>query len=196
MPSIRSWSCNNPAARPSVCPALEFPDDADDDSPRYVVAAWHRIESYTAIRFGLRSFEAIVEGPGNFEVPLYPATILTVEKWLDNSWTAVSLAPSPLGGLVLDEIGPFRVSGHVGSSDTPPEGFRLAVERLAHYLIAIRDTATEELSSTITKSQIGPLSMEKQRATNFAARAIQLSGAADLLRPFRRLGFISAQQVP
>jgi hypothetical protein len=49
-------------------------------------AAWARIEAYTAVRYTSRTIVWVVEGPGDWEPPLRPATITTTERWTGSAF--------------------------------------------------------------------------------------------------------------
>ena len=141
---------------------------------------WQRIEAHIAHRFSARSIAWIVEGCGEWNPPLVPATITTVEVWQSAAWEAVTLSPSPLGGYCLPG-GTYRFTGTVGSGDPPPavlEAFR----RLAEYMAAKAGKAGAS-SESITS---GSISLSTRRAPEWMALAMSNSGAGDLLRPYRR----------
>lgn len=73
---------------------------------------WQRIEAYTAWRFTARNVVWLVEGPGEWEPPLAPATISGVEIWADNAWAAAAPAASAMG-YELACAGPYRFTGSV-----------------------------------------------------------------------------------
>lgn len=105
-----------------------------------------------------------------------------MEKWNGTAWEAVTLDASPLGGYDLKGA-TYRFTGTVGDTDDPPETVLLAYVRLAEYFALI---ATEEGAAGLASGADGDYSF--QRAPTWAAKAIQLSGAADLLRRWRWLG--------
>lgn len=149
--------------------------------------AWQRVESYIACRYTSRAVEWIVEGPGEFVPPLKPASISTVEVWCQraNEWEACMPDSSPLGGYWLSATGPFRFTGTVGGGSpapTVPDIVWEAVKRLAAYLSAKPGTpgATSESLSA------GSISIASRRSESWMAQALQNSGAADLLRAYRR----------
>ena len=69
---------------------------------------WARIESYIAHRWSDRQVIWTVEGPGDWETDLTPATVSATEVWENYAWTAVTLDASALGGSVLPGYGPYR----------------------------------------------------------------------------------------
>lgn len=136
---------------------------------------WERIEAYTKHRWGVRDVVWIVEGPGTFEAPLQPLTVTSTEVWKDDAWTSVTLTPSPLGHVLEDQT--YRITASVGTADTPPAAVQEAIRRLAMYTVNLwRDSGGA--------TSYGEVSMP----ASWPARSMQYSGAADLLRPWRRLG--------
>lgn len=147
-------------------------------------AIWQRIESYVGLRWTERGVVWVVEGPGDWVPPLLPANVQHVEIWNDIQWDKVELSPTPLGGYRLPEEGPYRFEATVGGGDVPA-GVTEAYRRLAEYL-----AAEGSLPGGVTKSAsvIGDLRVEAERSANWIAKALINSGAADLLRRYRRFG--------
>ena len=141
---------------------------------------WQRIESYVAWRGTSRDVEWIVEGEGQWLPPLKPATIATTEGWSDDAWQAVELRPTALGGYCLPSCGPYRIAGTVGDDDADvPALITEAFRRLAEYLAAVSDNPG-------IRSESMPDIWQGEYDNRARARALQDSGAADLLRTFRR----------
>lgn len=147
-------------------------------------AIWQRIESYVGFRWTERNVVWVVEGPGEWCPPLLPATMLHVEIWNDLQWDTAELDPTPLGGYRLPNPVWYRFEASVGGGDVPA-GITEAYRRLAEYL-----AAEDSLPGGVTKGStgLGEIRVETERAANWIARALINSGAADLLRPFRRFG--------
>jgi hypothetical protein len=149
---------------------------------------WQRIESYIAHRFSARNVVWIVEGPGEWIAPLAPATISTIERWDGGAFVADdSLSASPLGGYCLPGCGPYRFTARVGAGPVPAivsEAYR----RLAEYFADVADAAATRETAGVMKSSftIGHLSEDRTRAQAWAAKAMENSGAGDLLRAYRR----------
>ncbi|MAW87171.1 MAG: hypothetical protein CMJ42_11635 [Phyllobacteriaceae bacterium] len=147
--------------------------------------AWQRIEAYTAHRWTARQVIWTVEGPGEWSAPLTPATVTETEIWQDDAWTSVTLRAGPMGGYVLDGEGPYRITATVGGG-TPPAAVREAHSRLTAYLDAL---AADDLPVGISQYSVGlggEIREHFERDPNTVAKAMQASGAADLLRPYRR----------
>lgn len=194
MPSTLSIEEAEPTNWPQIDPdddGASVPATAQDDEPtfrRYTRAAWQRVQGWVAHRWNVRSCVFVVEGPGDWIAPLQPFTATAMEQWIDNAWVSVTLAPNALGGLVLDAVGPYRLTGSLGTANAPPEVVRQAVWRLGKYLEAADVLPANERATSSYKFDVGGLSVERARNPNWIARAMQQSGAADLLRPWRRLG--------
>lgn len=149
---------------------------------------WERIESYIAHRWFTRSVEFIVEGDCSEWLPdLAPFAATIIERWDGSAWVASAPNITPLGGWAFDS-GTYRLSGAAGSIDLstiqnkPPGDVREAAKRLALYMGGSNtrpDPGTTErnLSVGVALHVKAPMYQE--------ARALQLSGAADLLRRYR-----------
>jgi hypothetical protein len=147
-------------------------------------AIWQRIESYIAYRWTERDVTWIVEGPGEWHPPLTPATIATVEIWDGEAWEVLEPTPSPLG-YWLPGCGPYRFTATVGGGSPDPEVPAVVLEgfrRLAEHMAAKMGEAGARSYSVTIES----LSESFSRDEAWIARAMQNSGAADLLRPYRR----------
>lgn len=187
-----------PAAYPQVTQPVPA---ADSDLERIAVTAWQRVEAYIAHRWGSRTVQYIVEGPGDWHPRLSPTTIETLEVWCDGAWEAVELDSTPFGGYELN-CGTYRFTGTAGSENDPPRVVRSAVFQLIEYLLAVDATPPGERlfkNYTVEKQSSDPLEsmhapgpdqgvvFERHNA-QWIPRALQYSGAADVLRPYRRLG--------
>lgn len=139
-------------------------------------AVWSRLESWTCYRWGERSVAWITRGCGLFVPRLKPAELETVEIWTDDAWTTETPALAPEGILLGDH--PYRLTYTVGTDDTPPASVLEAYRRLAEYWA---ETGAEGGTTSITD---GDYSIT--RSANALGRALQYSGAADLLRAYRR----------
>lgn len=151
--------------------------------PAGVDAAWQRIEAHIAHRFTARAVTWTVEGPGEWIAPLTPATISTSEIWNGTAWEAVTLQPGPLG-LELPSQGPFRFVATVGGGTIPP-AVSEAHSRLTAYVAAMADNTPGARSVSTNIPDVEQLTIERE--PNWIARALQQSGAADLLRPYRKV---------
>jgi len=144
-------------------------------------ALWARIEAHTAHRFTTREVVWTVEGPGEFKPDLQPATITAREVWDGVAWITASLSDGPLGGVLLAGEGPYRFTADVGGGDVPAPVYE-AYRRLAEYLAEHGNPA----GASSYSYRLGDVEETTQRSPAHVARALQNSGAADLLRRYRR----------
>ncbi len=142
---------------------------------------WQRLEAYVAVRYTERSVEWIVEGCGDWQPPLKPAAIDTTEIWNGTAWESVTLLASPLGGYCLPGAGPYRFVGTAGDDDADvPAAMLEAYRRLAEYF-------AEPITGIGVRSETVPdVATVEYGSPTWRAQALQQSGAADLLRTFRR----------
>lgn len=163
-------------------PAAYPPTDPVTDEDGETVDAdmvWQRLEGWIAHRWRSRSVVYVIEGPGQWRARLTPFTATTVEMWQGDAWAASTPRPSPLGGYIFDGAGPYRVTGTAGDASTPPAIVLTAHRRLAEYVAQTGGVGFQSESD-------GDYSYSRNPA--WLARAMHYSGAADLLRPYRRLG--------
>jgi hypothetical protein len=165
-----------PALYPTTSPAVTGND-----------VAWQRIEPYIAHRYTPREVEWVVEGCGEFVPPLKPAVVTKVEVWSRaDEWEDCTLPASPMGGYWLRSSGPWRFTATVGGGSpapTVPEIVWEAVKRLAAYLNAKPGTPGARSESI----SAGSIDISRTRSASWMAQAMTNSGAADLLRNFRRV---------
>jgi hypothetical protein len=162
-----------------------YPTTATYPGQAYNDVAWQRVESYIASRYTARDVTWTVEGPGEWVPPLKPATISSVEIWAADAWEDVTPDASPLGGFCLTGCGPYRFTGTVGGGSpapTVPSIVWEAVKRLAGYLASKPGTA----GATSESLSAGSIAIATRRSESWMAQALQNSGAADLLRGYRR----------
>ena len=143
-------------------------------------ALWKRLESWIRYRYGERSVEWIVEGPGVFEPPLHPYTIDSTEKWSGDSWEAVTLSAAPIGFELLGHT--YRITADVGTAIVP-EAVTEAFTRLAEYLAddSQMPRYANQRMTKITES----IQVDTERPVTWHAKALHYSGASDLLRAYR-----------
>lgn len=143
---------------------------------------WQRIESYVAQRWTERVVEFLVEGPGEWIPPLAPANVTMIEIWSRaGAWEMCDLIEAPRG-FWLPATGPYRFTATVGAENALPANALEAFRRLAEYMAArsgIAGASREQVST-------GSVSISKSRSASWMAEALQNSGAADLLRAYRR----------
>jgi len=151
---------------------------------------WQRIESYIAHRWTARAVVWTVEGPGEWEPPLTPATVSEVEVWDGTAWAEAFPAASALGGYDLACAGPYRITASVGAG-TVPAAVNGAFRRLAEYSAEIDSNGMVPGHPSHSSHSVdigGAINETFDRPATWAARAMQHSGAADLLRAYRRAG--------
>lgn len=144
---------------------------------------WQRIEAYTRMRYTAREVVWTIEGceDESWSAPLSPITSLSVEKWENGAWVSTTLSDGPVG-YSLPSDGTFRITAQVGDGN-PPASVSEAFRRLAEYMGDDTDRAGV---SSYSVNMGGAVQESYQRSAAHAARALQNSGAADLLRPYRR----------
>ena len=160
------------------------------DQAFYVPAGsyWGRIESWISRRWPERSAVFIVQGPGLWRPCPEPFTVASVEEWRDNAWTSLDMeqaAPlaSPVGFTLPGEA-LFRFTGTLGDDDLPvPAMVMEAARRLAEFYAC---SNLEGVGSIHARERLGDYSTHGRPST-WQGRSLELSGAADLLRPWRAL---------
>ena len=143
---------------------------------------WARIEGYVAHRYTEREvvWTLIGDAGNQWHPPLAPIVSRHGHVWENDVWRVVTLITGPLG-IILPHDGTYRVTAQVGGGDVPA-AFSEAFRRLAEYMADDPGRAGAYKQT----DKIGPLDEELTRSPAWLARAMQLSGAADLLRPYRR----------
>ena len=142
---------------------------------------WARIEAHVAHRWTARDVTWIIDGTGDWKPPLTPATITQAERWTGTAWETVTLPDGPLG-YCLELDGPYRIEATIGAGD-PPAPVLEAFRRVAEYLADETDRAG---ASEYSVNMGGAIEENYRRNAAWVALALQNSGAADLLRPYRR----------
>jgi hypothetical protein len=167
-----------PASYPATPSELSTPAAALDAE-----MIWERIEAYTRTRYTARELVWTVEGGEgeNWTPPLSPIASHTAEKWESGAWVSTALPDGPVG-LCLPSDGVFKVTAQVGAGD-PPKVVSEAFRRLAEYMADDTDRAGV---SSYSVNMGGAIQESYQRNAAHAARALQNSGAADMLRSYRR----------
>jgi len=175
-------------AIPAAYPAT--PDGLSDAAQTLDAASiWARIEAYTAHRFSDRQVVWVFEAgeDDDWSPALTPVASLSAEKWESGAWASSTLPEGPLGYCVPGD-GMYRVTAQVGAGPVPAPVSE-AFKRLAEYSVEIsKDGFVSGHPSHTSHSHkiTEDLAESFARQASWAARAIQNSGAADLLRPYRR----------
>lgn len=142
---------------------------------------WDRLYSYIAYRWGETHVSWRVQGCGEFRPRITPAVVHDVFYWSNSGWTLTTLKAGPLGvELSADNI--WKIDATAGGEVMAvPAAVARAYVLLAEYMASAQKNPAGVASLTS-----GQLSLRFTR--DHAARALQQSGAADLLRPYRNLG--------
>ena len=143
---------------------------------------WQRIEAYIAHRWTEREVVWIIAADAGEELTprLTPVNSHSAEIWDGSAWQAVTLLEGP-EGLCIPSGGRYRITASVGAGD-PPEAIREAFRRLHEYARGIAESWRAE--TAVYRNDSGQSG--SQAPAGWAGKAIQLSGAADLLRSYRR----------
>ncbi|MDZ4394775.1 hypothetical protein [Cypionkella sp.] len=162
-----------------------YPDSPDlDFSEVSADAVWQRLESWITSRFSPREVIWLVEGEGEFIPPLQPATITAIDRWVSETYAADTTTSGPMGGVLLATDGPYRITATVGAGPVPAAVLE-AFERLHGYLVAAKADNHHGASRT-SETAVSGASRSHSRLGTWKARALEQSGAADLLRPYKR----------
>lgn len=143
--------------------------------------AWQRVEQWIAWRWDKRDVTWLVEGAGMFKPPLTPWALKEngVKVWDGSDWqTTDSYCANPLG--INLPGGLYQIEAEAGNDDQAPEAVCEAVRRLRDYMLELEQPGVKSHTETLDK-----LTVSVSRSERAAARALELSGAADLLRPWR-----------
>ncbi|WIY26955.1 hypothetical protein [Parasedimentitalea psychrophila] len=187
-------------AKPDVFPDIGSSDFGHDPGRDI----WERVEAYCAHRWTPRQVIWTVEGDGDWAPPLFPAVIATVEVWEMGAWVETTLPDGPYG-YCLPGDGPYRITATVGPAGITvddvttfdvPDAVAQAVRRITNYLLVTIETDTygeivrgpDHFATSLSVKGPGDGGQEVsfQRPSNWLAKAMQNSGAADLLRTYRR----------
>lgn len=173
---------------PETRPTIALPFSYFELSAAGREAVWQRIEAWVSYRWGARSCTFIVETGTRrtWRPPLHPFTVETVEAWTGEAWEPVTLAPDYSGGVTLGYATAYRFTGVLGTDDAPPADVVEAYRRLADYFVAVRIHSPMIGSARHEQHAANGASVAIERAPTWTARAMQQSGAADLLRNYRR----------
>ena len=148
-------------------------------------ALWRRIEQYIVWRWGERSVEWTVHGCGLFVPPLKPVTIATVERFYSTGeWVPANSRPTPFG-VRLDSVCFYKITGTAGTNGNPPEDVLEAYTRMAEYLAGVKESGY--IGATTVTDSVPGVSLTVRRPAQAMARALEYSGAADILKAYRHV---------
>ncbi len=166
-----------PAAYPAT--SLNLSLDAQMVSSSMV---WARIEAYIAHRFTEREVVWTLAGHegDQFHPNLTPVVSSVADIWR-TQWEPLTLESGPVG-LCLPQSGTYRITAQVGGGNVPAPVIE-AYRRLAEYMAEVEDKMGV---SDYSVDMGGAIRESFKRSPAWMARAMQNSGAADLLRPYRR----------
>lgn len=143
-----------------------------------LAVAWQRVEHYIAYRFAPRDVTWYVLGDGcEWHPPLAPVVSLTISS---GGETPYAPEAGETGGWVLPD-GIVTVTATVGAGPAP-EAVTEAVKRLAGY-----QASASPLPNGVTRISSGSLDIAVRADMVHPAQALINSGAADLLRAYRRV---------
>lgn len=142
---------------------------------------WGRIYEYIAYRWGKTTISWRVQGCGEFVPRVTPCVVDDIFYWTSTGWNMVTLPDGPMGiDMPADNI--WKIDATAG-------GDVLAVPAKvarAYILLAEYMASAKSIPAGVASVTSGALGIRFQR--DAAARALQNSGAADLLRSYRKLG--------
>lgn len=151
--------------------------DVDGVTGDALAIAWQRVEHFIAWRYSPREVVWRVEADGcEWQAPLAPVVSLTVQNGDETPYEPES---GPLGGWMLP-CGIVTVTATVGAGPAPAAVLE-AVKRYAGFIASVA-----QLPAGITRIGSGALSLSYRADQVNSAMALVNSGAADLLRAYRR----------
>lgn len=142
-----------------------------------LATAWQRVEHYIAWRFSPREvIWRIQSAGGEWQAPLAP-----VESLMCTTGDEAPYAPEtgPMGGWMIP-CGAVTLTATVGAGPVPA-AVTEAVKRYAKFMASIA-----EVPAGITRIGSGELSLSYRQESISPSMAMINSGAADLLRAYRR----------
>ena len=163
-------------------PGIYPPPPTGATTPPHPDVVWSRIENYIAYRWTTRQVKWIVEGPGEWVPPLAPIDlVVSIDIWDGSNWQSTTPDSGYLGGYCLNE-GKYRFVMDIGNG-SPPGAVNEAYLRLAKYMAE----TDKKAGASSYSAELDILKEAYTRSPSWMAKAMQNSGAADLLRPYRRV---------
>ena len=105
---------------------------------------------------------------------------MSIEIWNGTAWEAATPGKGPLDGYELEDS-KYRFIIDIGGGSVP-EAVKEAYKRLSSYMA---ETGRKAGVSSYS-ADLGVLKIAYTQSPSWMAKAMQNSGAADLLRPYRR----------
>jgi len=146
-------------------------------------ALWARLDQWVVFRWTPRAVDWWVRTEREIEfVPrLRPLVSVDEVQVFESGAYASRTIERTARGVILPESGDWQVTATIGAAPTPPdatEASRLLAEYWATQLDALPGVHTSKLSVG------GSFDTQEERDPRFMAKALELSGAADLLRRY------------
>lgn len=156
-------------------------------------ALWRRIEKYIHWRWWSRPVQWVIRGEGMFIPPLKPVTVDTVHRFNDygspayepGDWVPQTKTLTPFGVTFRTGLGFYQITGTAGHDEDPPEDVLEAYHRLNDYLASVYEDG--HVGATTVTDSVPGVSLTVRRPTHALARALELSGAADILKAYRNV---------
>ena len=149
-----------------------------------LATCWQRIEHFIARRFGSRAVVwTLTSEGGEWRPPLGPIIAVTEAfRWCDGDWQPYTITRGPFG--LLLPPGHVQIDASVGTVSLQlPSSVESDVQRLAAYL---ESESAVPAGARSYRANVGQLSESISADPAHMAKAIHNSGAADLLRKYRR----------
>tara|TARA_R110002049_G_scaffold196097_1_gene365178 strand:- start:2299 stop:2862 length:564 start_codon:yes stop_codon:yes gene_type:complete len=176
-------------AQPAAWPDLILVDGEGntEDTGKPDPAIWARLESYIAYRWTPRQCVWTVQGPGDWRPHLAPVSSITVDQWDDvlKVWETASADQSALG-YYLPRSCVYRITATVGAdAGQVPQPVVEAHRRLLAYSVEAQLSTVPAGVSSHSLTLGDGFTESVDISPSYAAKALQNSGAADLLRSWR-----------
>ncbi len=163
---------------PSAWPRIEGIDD-----PEFAATVWQRIEQYTNYRWPARRVEFALQGQGEFTPLVTPFKPESIKCWSAQKWRVAQMLKTAWCGVCLPFDTQWRLEGIAGDDSVPPAEVLEAARRLSDYFCQIQNDGR-----TMSATSLSGDDASVDLGAAWAAKAVQRSGAGDLLRRYRRLG--------
>lgn len=178
-------------AEPATYPDLIAIDqDGAQDTIKPEPHIWQRIEDHISGRWIARQCVWTVQGPGDWRPHLTPVSNVTVDQWDDTTktWSSVIADPTPIGGFYLPRSCVYRINCTVGDTqDAVPQALVEAYQRLRAYALEAQASSVPAGASSHSLKLGDGIDESIDRSPTYLAKAMQYSGAGDLLRNYRRV---------